>query len=168
MKKNSQIFWLKNFVSLRNNLMKFMPDYSLLTEQVRAFAEDRQNYIGVLANVAALIREATGWHWVGFYLVHGNELWLGPFQGPTACLKIPYGKGVCGTAWAERRTIVVPEVEAFPGHIACSSLSRSEIVVPIFKGDEVAAVLDIDSTDPGAFTEADRLGLESLCRPLNQ
>ena len=157
-----------------------MIDYTLLNKQLEALIEGETDPVGILANAAALLKETTGWFWVGFYLVRGNELLLGPFQGPVACYRIGYGKGVCGAAWAQRRSLVVPDVEEFPGHIACSSLSRSEIVVPIFAdGMTVSAdgtmvpdgvpdipvigVLDIDSTEPGTFTEADRIGLEAFC-----
>ena len=144
-----------------------MIDYTLLNKQMEALAAGETNRIGTLANAAALLKEASGWFWVGFYLVHDDTLWLGPFQGPVACSRIGYGKGVCGTAWKERRPIVVPDVEAFPGHIACSSLSRSEIVVPIFADDAVVGVLDIDSTELNTFTEHDRIGLEAFCATLS-
>ena len=150
-----------------------MIDYTLLNKQLEALIEGETDPVGILANAAALLKETTGWFWVGFYLVRGNELLLGPFQGPVACYRIGYGKGVCGAAWAQRRSLVVPDVEEFPGHIACSSLSRSEIVVPIFADGAtvpdgvsdipVIGVLDIDSTEPGTFTEADRIGLEAFC-----
>ena len=113
---------------------------------------------------AALIYERMKFFWVGFYIVHGSELVLGPFQGPPACLRIAYGRGVCGTAWKEARTVIVPDVETFPGHIACSSLSRSEIVVPVVAGAEgICAVLDIDSTSPSAFDSTDALWLGKIC-----
>ena len=143
-----------------------MIDYELMNKQLSALVDGCENRTGMLANAAALLKEATGWFWVGFYMVHGDELWLGPFQGPVACYRIGYGKGVCGTAWQQRKAIVVPDVEEFPGHIACSSLSRSEIVVPIFCGGEVAGVLDIDSIEVGTFTDDDRKGLEGFCEIL--
>jgi GAF domain-containing protein len=115
-----------------------------------------------LANIAAALRQQFGWLWVGFYLVRDGELVVGPFQGPVACTRIRKGKGVCGTSWAEERTLIVPDVEKFPGHIACSSLSRSEIVVPIFEGGEVVGVLDADSTELNEFDEEDRRWLEEL------
>ena len=115
-----------------------------------------------MANAASLIRERTGWFWVGFYRVDGEQLVLGPFQGTPACQRIGYGKGVCGTAWERGETIVVPDVEQFPGHIACSNASRSEIVVPLRDGNEVRAVLDIDSTDLGTFDLTDALWLEAV------
>ena len=116
-----------------------------------------------MANMAAVLHEAFGFWWTGFYRVAGDELILGPFQGPVACMHIPFGKGVCGTAWAREASVVVPDVEAFPGHIACSSASRSEIVVPVFGGDgKVTAVLDIDSDRLATFDEEDRIGLERI------
>lgn len=126
------------------------------------------NEVSVLANTCAALKEAFGFFWVGFYLVQNEELLLGPFQGSVACYRIRKGKGVCGTAWAEARTQVVPDVEQFPGHIACSSLSRSEIVVPIFKGEQVIAVLDIDSDQLATFDETDRIYLEKLATVLSQ
>ncbi|MBP5340477.1 MAG: GAF domain-containing protein [Prevotella sp.] len=118
-----------------------------------------------MANVCAAIYEAMGFWWTGFYRVQGNELILGPFQGPVACMHIGFGRGVCGTAWKQHQTIVVPDVEQFPGHIACSSLSRSEIVVPVFSAEgEVVAVLDIDSKELDAFDDIDRQYLEGICR----
>lgn len=123
------------------------------------------NRIGQLANAAALIHETMGWWWTGFYIVDGDTLQLGPFQGPVACYTIQRGRGVCGTAWQENRTIVVDDVEQFPGHIACSSLSRSEIVVPLRDtAGEVIAVLDIDSKELAAFDDTDAQGLEAIAR----
>ena len=116
--------------------------------------------IANMANMAAMLHETFGFWWTGFYRVVGNELILGPFQGPLACTRIAYGRGVCGTAWKERRTLVVPDVEEFPGHIACSSASRSEIVVPVFQNGEVIAVLDIDSDRLATFDETDSAYLE--------
>ena len=136
--------------------------YALLHVQLKSLLEGETDRTANLANAAALIHESFGFWWTGFYLVHGQELVLGPFQGPIACTRIPFGKGVCGTAWARRETVVVPDVEAFPGHIACSSLSRSEIVVPILRGGEVVAVLDIDSRELATFDGQDATGLEAL------
>lgn len=136
--------------------------YALLHAQLKGLLEGETDRTANLANAAALIHESFGFWWTGFYLVHGQELVLGPFQGPIACTRIPFGKGVCGTAWARRETVVVPDVEAFPGHIACSSLSRSEIVVPILRGGEVVAVLDIDSRELATFDDQDATGLEAL------
>ena len=139
--------------------------YRLLTEQIRSLIEGEKDMVAVMANVAAAIHEAMGFFWTGFYRVIGNELVMGPFQGPVACMHIPLGKGVCGAAWQRKETIVVPNVEQFPGHIACSSLSRSEIVVPLFsKEGEVTAVLDIDSKELATFDETDRHYLEAICR----
>ena len=139
--------------------------YQLLTEQIRALIEGETDSVAVMANVSAIIHETMEFWWTGFYRVKDGELVLGPFQGPVACMHIRYGKGVCGTAWKEQRTIIVPDVEQFPGHIACSSLSRSEIVVPVFsKGGEVVAVLDIDSKELSTFDETDRAYLEEICK----
>ena len=124
--------------------------------------------MSVLANTCAALKEAFGFFWVGFYLVEGDELVLGPFQGSVACYRIKKGRGVCGTAWAERHTLVVPDVDQFPGHIACSSRSRSEIVVPMLVGNEVKGVLDIDSDCLNAFDETDRKALEKTVTLLIQ
>ena len=124
--------------------------------------------MSVLANTCAALKEAFEFFWVGFYLVEGDELVLGPFQGSVACYRIKKGRGVCGTAWAERRTLVVPDVDQFPGHIACSSLSRSEIVVPMLVANEVKGVLDIDSDCLNAFDETDREALEKIVTLLIQ
>src|SRR5215213_2552230 len=119
--------------------------YQSLIPQIKGLLEGEMDLIANLANVAAALKEQFGWLWTGFYLVKDNELVLGPFQGPVACTRIRKGRGVCGTSWAEKRTLVVPDVEQFPGHIACSSLSRSEIVVPVIRNNEVVGVLDADS-----------------------
>jgi len=139
--------------------------YILLEEQIRSLIEGETDSVAVMANVCAAIHETMRFFWTGFYRVQGDELVLGPFQGPVACMHIPFGKGVCGTAWQRKETIVVPDVEQFPGHIACSSLSRSEIVVPVFsQAGEVVAVLDIDSKELATFDETDRYYLETICR----
>lgn len=141
--------------------------YRLLTKQIKTLIEGETDSVAVMANVCAAIHEAMGFFWTGFYRVIGNELVLGPFQGPLACMHIGYGRGVCGAAWQQRQTLVVPDVEQFPGHIACSSLSRSEIVVPIFsQTGEVKAVLDIDSKELATFDDTDRRHLEEICRLL--
>ena len=134
--------------------------YTSLLPQVEAVMDSSVDIIANMANIAAMLHETFGFWWTGFYRVIGNELILGPFQGPLACTRIAYGRGVCGTAWKERRTIVVPDVEQFPGHIACSSASRSEIVVPVFQNGEVIAVLDIDSDRLATFDETDSVYLE--------
>ena len=136
--------------------------YENLIEQVKAFAESERDEIALMANVAAIIHDTFHFWWTGFYRVVGQELVLGPFQGPVACTRIKFGRGVCGTAWKEKRTIVVEDVEEFPGHIACSSASRSEIVVPIFRDGEVVAELDIDSEKLATFDEIDKKYLEIL------
>ena len=142
--------------------------YAELIPQLKALLEGESDLIANMANTAAAIHHTFGFHWVGFYLVKGNELVLGPFQGPVACTRIPFGKGVCGTAWKEAKTQLVPDVELFPGHIACSALSRSEIVVPLFKDSEVMAVLDIDSSLLNDFSEEDKVNMEQVCRLLER
>ena len=137
--------------------------YRLLERQIAALLEGETDTIAKMANVAAVLHETFGFWWTGFYRVAGNELVLGPFQGPVACMHIPFGKGVCGTAWKRNETVVVPDVEQFPGHIACSSASRSEIVVPVHGADgAVTAVLDIDSDRLATFDEADKVWLEKI------
>lgn len=141
--------------------------YTALGPQLRELLSEERDLIAAMANFSALLKEAFGWHWIGFYRVVGAELVLGPFQGPVACVRIGYGKGVCGSAWQEERTLVVPDVDKFPGHIACSSLSRSEIVVPVRDRDgRVAAVLDIDSSVLDDFSLVDAHALEVLCEQL--
>ena len=142
--------------------------YIALLPQAQALCEGESDTIAKMANISALLHHEFGFWWTGFYRVLASpqgegELVLGPFQGPLACVHIGYGKGVCGTAWKERRTVVVPDVEQFPGHIACSSESRSEIVVPVFKGEEVVAVLDIDSRELATFDDTDKEYLERIC-----
>ncbi len=137
--------------------------YEELLPQIEALIEGETNVVGVLANVSAAIRNSLGYFWIGFYVVKNDELQLGPFQGDVACYKIPFGKGVCGAAWEREETIIVKDVEEFPGHIACSSLSRSEIVVPVKDpAGKVWAVLDIDSTNLAEFDETDKEGLEQI------
>ena len=136
--------------------------YDLLVPQIAALIEGESSLIANLANVAAALRQTFGFFWVGFYLVDENELVLGPFQGDIACTRIGFGKGVCGTSWKEKKTIIVPNVDEFPGHIACSSVSRSEIVIPIISEKEVVAVLDVDSHILNDFDEDDRMGLEQI------
>jgi L-methionine (R)-S-oxide reductase len=141
--------------------------YRNVIPQILAITEGESDLVSNLANTAAALREQFGWWWVGFYLVKGNELVLGPFQGPVACTRIAKGRGVCGTVWQEARTLVVPDVEAFPGHIACSSASKSEIVVPVIRNGKVVAVLDVDSEHPAHFDETDQRHLEDLAARLN-
>lgn len=141
--------------------------YKQLTSQIRSLIEGETDAVAVMSNVAAAIHQTMGFWWTGFYRVAGEELVLGPFQGPVACMHIPFGRGVCGTAWKRAETVVVPDVEQFPGHIACSSESRSEIVVPVFGHDNtVVAVLDIDSRELNTFDETDRQYLEEICKML--
>ena len=140
--------------------------YKELVEDIRSLIDGETDMIAIMSNVAAEIHQTMGFWWTGFYRVIDNELLLGPFQGPIACIHIAYGRGVCGTAWKKAETIIVPDVEQFPGHIACSSQSRSEIVVPVFSHDEekaVIAVLDIDSEHLSTFDETDRKYLEEIC-----
>lgn len=136
--------------------------YGQLLPQLKALMDGESSLVANLANTAAALRQTFRFFWVGFYLVDGNELVLGPFQGDIACTRIKYGKGVCGKAWERKETIIVPDVEQFPGHIACSALSKSEIVVPVMKGDRIVAVLDVDSNMLDDFTEADEAGLNEI------
>ena len=129
--------------------------YENLLQQVQSVMDENADVIANMANMAAMLHETFGFWWTGFYRVIGDELVLGPFQGPLACTRIAYGRGVCGTAWKERRTMVVPDVEQFPGHIACSAASRSEIVVPVVRNGEITAVLDIDSVHLDTFDQTD-------------
>lgn len=141
--------------------------YYQLLPQIEALVEGESSLIANLANAAAALRQTFGFFWVGFYVVDNAELVLGPFQGDIACTRIGFGKGVCGTSWKRKETIIVPNVDEFPGHIACSSASRSEIVVPIFSNDIVVAVLDVDSDQLNDFSEADRIGLEQIAELLS-
>jgi len=169
-KENMFLFvFFRTFASQKQlKSMSKIEKYKLLTEQIRALIEGETDSVAVMANVCAAIHETMGFWWTGFYRVKDGQMVLGPFQGPVACMHIGYGKGVCGTAWKEQRTIVVPDVELFPGHIACSSLSRSEIVVPIFsKSGQVAAVLDIDSKELSNFDDTDQQCLEEICKMLS-
>jgi GAF domain-containing protein len=136
--------------------------YELLFKQIAAVTDAENNTIANMANIAAMIHQTFNFWWTGFYRVIGEELVLGPFQGPLACSRIAFGRGVCGTAWREQTTQIVPDVEQFPGHIACSSLSRSEIVVPVWDGDKIVAVLDIDSEQLATFDEMDQIWLERI------
>lgn len=139
--------------------------YETLLPQAFALIDTETDLVAAMANVAAAIHHSFGWLWTGFYLVKQDELVLGPFQGPIACTRIRKGKGVCGSAWQQAQTLVVPDVDAFPGHIACSSLSRSEIVVPLLDSQgRVRAVLDVDSVELASFDESDRVALEQICQ----
>ena len=140
--------------------------YQSLVPQIKALITGEDDVIANLANVAAALKEQFDWLWVGFYLVKDEELVLGPFQGPVACTRIRKGKGVCGTAWAEARTIIVDDVDAFPGHIACSSASKSEIVIPLVKGGIVIGVLDVDSDSLAHFDDTDEVFLQEIIRSL--
>lgn len=136
--------------------------YLRLYQDIKLFLGDETDPVARMANLAALVHERMHFFWTGFYRVQGEQLVLGPFQGPEACFRIGFGKGVCGSAWKEKRTLVVPDVEDFPGHIACSSLSRSEIVVPVFEGNTITSVLDIDSKELSTFDATDALWLEKI------
>lgn len=138
--------------------------YESLLPQVEALVTYEKDLIANLANVTAALKQQFGWLWIGFYLVKENELVLGPFQGPIACTRIQKGKGVCGTSWAKEESLIVPDVDQFPGHIACSSLSRSEIVVPAFKHNEVVAILDVDSEVLNQFDATDKIFLERIVK----
>ena len=136
--------------------------YQALVPQIRGLLEGEPDLVANLANTTAALKEQFGWLWVGFYLVKGEELVLGPFQGPVACTRIRKGRGVCGSSWEKAETFIVPNVEKFPGHIACNSLSRSEIVIPVFKNGVVIGVLDVDSTDLDSFNTTDKQYLEEI------
>ena len=142
--------------------------YKLLVSLIASLIDGEKDQIAVMSNVAAAIHQTMGFWWTGFYRVVGDELVLGPFQGPVACMHISYGKGVCGTAWQRAETVIVPDVEQFPGHIACSSESKSEIVVPIFDSRKVIAVLDIDSNELATFDDTDRKYLEAICKMIKK
>ena len=136
--------------------------YQSIITQIRALIDGEPDLVANLANTVAALKEQFGWFWVGFYLVKNDELVLAPFQGPVACTRIKKGRGVCGTSWAEARTLIVPDVEKFPGHIACSSLSRSEIVIPVLQQNEVIGVLDVDASELDQFDETDQKYLEEI------
>ena len=140
--------------------------YRVLHAQIKALTEGESDLTANMANISSMIHQTFGFWWTGFYRVCGQELILGPFQGPLACSRIPFGRGVCGTAWKNAETVIVPDVDAFPGHIACSSASKSEIVVPVFGADgaSIIAVLDIDSDSLDTFDQTDRLWLEKITR----
>ena len=138
--------------------------YKTLIPQLEALVADESDLIANLSNIAAALRQSMNFFWVGFYLVKNDQLVLGPFQGPIACTRINFGKGVCGTSWKEQKTILVPNVDEFPGHIACSSASKSEIVLPAFKNGKVALVLDVDSDKLNDFDSADQQALEKVMR----
>jgi len=141
--------------------------YTTLIPQIKALLDGEPDLVANMANVAAALKEQFNWLWVGFYIVKNEELVLGPFQGPVACTRIKKGKGVCGTSWAKGETLIVDDVEKFPGHIACSSLSKSEIVVPVFFQNKVVAVLDVDSVELDQFDENDKIFLQEILSILN-
>ncbi len=163
------------FIQNMENFTRFTGDkaaqYQHVLAQATQICAHENNLIALMANLTAVLNQQFGWLWTGFYLVDqaANSLVLGPFQGPLACTRIPFGKGVCGTAWAEARSVVVPDVHAFPGHIACSTLSQSEVVVPCLDtAGQVKAVLDIDSDELNGFTDEDAAYLEQLCALLQE
>jgi GAF domain-containing protein len=141
--------------------------YESLLPQIKGLLEGEPDLIANLANITGALKEQFNWLWVGFYLVKNDELVLGPFQGPVACTRIKKGKGVCGASWAKAQTLIVPDVEKFPGHIACSSLSRSEIVVPIIRNNKVIGVLDVDSIEPDQYDNIDQDYLEQITELIN-
>ena len=141
--------------------------YQSLIPQIKGLLEGETDLVANMANVVAALKEQFGWFWVGFYVVKQNELVLAPFQGPVACTRIKKGRGVCGTSWAEAKTLIVPDVEKFPGHIACSSLSKSEIVVPVIRNNEVVAVLDVDASEYDQFDTTDQQYLEEIVNLVN-
>lgn len=141
--------------------------YSSLLPQIKGLLEGENDLIANTANIVAALKEQFGWFWVGFYFVKNDELVLGPFQGPVACTRIKKGRGVCGSSWAQQQTLIVPDVEKFPGHIACSSLSKSEIVVPVIRNKEVVAVLDVDSDAYDQFDATDQQFLEEIVSLIN-
>jgi L-methionine (R)-S-oxide reductase len=140
--------------------------YEAIILQIKALIDGEPDLVANLANIAAALKEQFGWFWIGFYLVKKEELVLGPFQGPVACTRIQKGRGVCGSSWQQAQTLIVPDVSKFPGHIACSSLSVSEIVVPIIRNNEVIGVLDVDSEKPDLFDETDKKYLEEIVQQI--
>lgn len=142
--------------------------YNTLLPQIESLIAGEPDVVANLSNIAAALKQSMNFFWVGFYIVKNNELVLGPFQGPIACTRIGFGKGVCGAAWKEKKVILVADVEQFPGHIACSSASKSEIVLPAFKNGEVALVLDVDSDTLNDFDETDSVALQKLMRTIEQ
>ncbi|MBX3242065.1 MAG: GAF domain-containing protein [Chitinophagaceae bacterium] len=141
--------------------------YESLLPQIEGLLQGEKDLIANMANITAALKEQFNWLWVGFYIIKENELVLGPFQGPVACTRIQKNRGVCGKCWADEKTLIVPDVEKFPGHIACSSLSRSEIVVPVIRNNQVVAILDVDSVSLDTFDETDRQYLEKVISMLN-
>ena len=144
-----------------------LAQYQSLIPQIKSLLEGETDLVANMANVCAALKEQFNWFWVGFYLVKQDELVLGPFQGPVACTRIQKGRGVCGTSWAQEKTLIVANVEEFPGHIACSNLSKSEIVIPIIKNGEVIGVFDVDSEFLNQFDEVDQKGLEEIMALIN-
>lgn len=152
--------WMAEDLTIINGTKQ--EQYEALIPQIKGLLEGETDLIANLANIAGALKEQFNWLWVGFYLVKKDELVLGPFQGPVACTRIKKGKGVCGSSWAQEKTLIVPEVEKFPGHIACSSASKSEIVIPIIHNNEVVGVLDVDSKELNEFDTTDQVYLEQI------
>ena len=152
--------------SLQISLGSKEEKYEVLIPQIISLLNGEQDLVANMANICAALKEQFAWLWVGFYLVKGDQLVLGPFQGPIACTRINFNKGVCGTAWAQQKTIIVPDVDLFPGYIACSNASKSEIVVPLINDDHVIAVLDVDSTDFNSFDAIDQKYLEQIIKAI--
>lgn len=169
-KFGSAIFNLKVIMSEELNIPQSNSKeeiYQALYPQLKSLLESENDTVANMANLTAALKEAFNFFWVGFYVVRNNQLILGPFQGPIACTRIAFGRGVCGTSWKEKKVIVVPDVDEFPGHIACSSLSKSEIVVPVFRDNEVVAVLDVDSDTLNSFDDVDARWLSKIVSLLN-
>jgi len=148
--------------NISNNDLSKEDKYLHAQDHIKTFYQYESDLMANLANTAAILKDVFGWWWVGFYIVKGNDLILGPFQGPVACTRIAFGKGVCGSSWEQKKSLIVPDINEFTGHIACSSASKSEIVVPVIKNNEVAAVLDVDSEHLAFFDETDRHELEKI------
>lgn len=158
---------MENTPNLAYSALSVPQKYEHLHSFWKGIADDQVDWVANLSNASALMKEIFNWWWVGFYRIHNNQLILGPFQGPSACTKIDFGKGVCGTCWKNESTVLVPNVHEFEGHIACSSLSNSEIVIPIWKNDEIWGVLDIDSVEYNQFDEIDQQNLENFTNILS-
>lgn len=162
-----RFFCMGESIFLSNENTNKAEKYKILFPQLVSLLSSETDLIANMANISAAIKEFFGFFWVGFYIVKGDQLVLGPFQGPIACTRIGYGKGVCGVAWKEKKNIIVADVDKFPGHIACSSLSKSEVVIPIFKNQDVVAILDVDSDCLNSFDEIDAYWLNEVVKLLN-
>lgn len=154
-------------IVILSSLAEKKEKYEALLPQIKSLVQGEADVVANAANIVAALKEVFGFFWIGFYFVKENELVLGPFQGSVACTRISFGKGVCGASWQRQQTIIVDDVDQFPGHIACSSLSKSEIVIPVFKNDKVVAVLDVDSSELKSFDETDQYYLEQVCKVMS-